>query len=267
LESQELACQIAEHLQGICRSRGIPLVFKASFDKASRTSGDAHRGPGLVDGLAILGQVRRKIGVPVTTDVHESPQVTAVAQVCDLIQIPAFLARQTDLLLAAGRSGRAVHVKKGQFMAPADMRHIISKLASVGCHDVLVCERGTFFGYGRLVNDMRALVEMRELGAPVVFDATHSVQEPGGLGNATGGNRRMAWPLARAAAAVGIDGLFFETHPDPDRSPSDGPNMIPLGQVEAFLDQVLQIWHCRSGQQLQDHSADSHTARAGAGEG
>ncbi len=164
-----------------------------------------------------------------------------VAEVCDLLQIPAFLARQTDLLLAAAATGRAVNVKKPQFAAPWDMRHVLAKLNGAGCHQVLLCERGTFFGYGRLVNDMRAIPQMRALGAPVVFDATHSVQEPGGLGAATGGNREMVEPLARAATALGVDGLFFETHPDPDRSPSDGPNMIPLDQFAAVLERLLAI--------------------------
>ena len=183
---------------------------------------------GLDEGLAVLAEVKRQTGLPVTTDLHESHQAAPVAEVCDLLQIPAFLARQTDLLVAAGRTGRAVNVKKGQFMAPWDMRHVVGKLEASGCQNILLCERGTFFGYGRLVNDMRAIPQMQSLGVPVVFDATHSVQEPGGLGSATGGNRAMVEPLARAAVAMGADALFFETHPDPDRSPSDGPNMIPL---------------------------------------
>ncbi len=179
--------------------------------------------------------------MPVTTDIHESDQAAQVAEVCDLLQIPAFLARQTDLLVAAGKTGRAVNVKKGQFMAPWDMRHVVTKLEQAGCSDILLCERGTFFGYGRLVNDMRAPTAMRSLGTPVIYDATHSVQEPGGLGAATGGNREMVEPLARAATAVGVDGLFFETHPDPDRSPSDGPNMVPLDEFPMSLSRVLAI--------------------------
>jgi 2-dehydro-3-deoxyphosphooctonate aldolase (KDO 8-P synthase) len=177
----------------------------------------------------------------VTTDIHEPSQAAAVGEVCTLLQIPAFLARQTDLLIAAARTGRAVHVKKGQFMAPGDMRHVLGKLAAAGCRDVLLCERGTFFGYGRLVNDMRSIPMMQALGAPVVFDATHSVQEPGGLGNATGGNRAMVEPLARAAMALGVDGLFCETHPDPDRSPSDGANIIPLDKFVPMLRRLLEI--------------------------
>ena len=181
------------------------------------------------------------MGVPVTTDIHESHQVAAVAEVCELLQIPAFLARQTDLLVAAARTGRAVHVKKGQFLAPWDMQYVVVKLSSAGCRNILLCERGTFFGYGRLVNDMRALPQMRQLGVPVVFDATHSVQEPGGLGGRTGGNRAMIEPLARAATAIGVDGLFFETHPTPETSPSDGPNMVPLDEFPRLLQRLLQI--------------------------
>jgi 2-dehydro-3-deoxyphosphooctonate aldolase (KDO 8-P synthase) len=241
LEDLAAALEIASELKRIAANVGVQLVFKASFDKANRTSVSAVRGPGMSAGLQILADIRAETGLPVTTDVHESIQAAPVGEVCDLLQIPAFLARQTDLLLAAARTGKAVHVKKGQFMAPGDMRHVVSKLAEGGCHDVLLCERGTFFGYGRLVNDMRSLPQMRALGCPVVFDATHSVQEPGGLGDATGGNRAMVEPLARAAMAVGIDGLFTETHPEPDKSPSDGPNMIPLGQIEALMHRLLKI--------------------------
>jgi 2-dehydro-3-deoxyphosphooctonate aldolase (KDO 8-P synthase) len=223
------------------------LVFKASFDKANRTSLDSYRGTGLDDGLRILERAGQAAGVPVTTDVHESSQATAIGQVCALLQIPAFLARQTDLLVASARTGRAVHVKKGQFMAPWDMRHVIGKLVAAGCKDVLVCERGTFFGYSRLVNDMRSIPQMQSLGVPVVFDATHSVQEPSGLGNATGGNRAMVEPLARAAMALGVDGLFCETHPDPDQSPSDGPNMVPLEQFGPMLRRLLEIRSVVSG--------------------
>ena len=189
----------------------------------------------------MLRRVKQATGLPVTTDIHESQQAAPAAEVCDLLQIPAFLCRQTDLLLAAAATGRAVNVKKAQFLAPWDMKHVVGKLAAGGCQDILLCERGTFFGYGRLVNDMRAIPEMRALGVPVVFDATHSVQEPGGLGAATGGNRAMVEPLARAAAALGIDGLFCETHPEPDKSPSDGPNMIPLEGFRSFLERILQI--------------------------
>jgi 2-dehydro-3-deoxyphosphooctonate aldolase (KDO 8-P synthase) len=243
LESLDLTLQMAGRLREITRDAGVSLVFKASFDKANRTSMDSFRGPGLDGGLEMLAAVRREFDLPVTTDIHEPSQAAAAGDVCDLLQIPAFLARQTDLLVAAAATGRAVHVKKGQFMAPGDMRHVVTKLRGSGCRHVLLCERGTFFGYGRLVNDFRALPIMRSLGAPVVFDATHSVQEPGGLGHATGGNRQMVEPLARAAVAVGVDGLFFETHPDPDRSPSDGPNMIPLEQFPEVLQRLLLIRH------------------------
>ncbi len=213
IEDESLTLSIAQRLRQIAAELSVPLVFKASFDKANRTSLDSYRGPGLERGLAILRQVRETTGLPLTTDIHEPSQAEAVGEVCDLIQIPAFLARQTDLLLAAARTGRAVHVKKGQFLAPADMRHVVAKLEAAGCRNILLGERGTFFGYGRLVNDMRAIPEMQAIGVPVVFDATHSVQEPGGLGSATGGTRRMVEPLARAAVAIGADALFFETHP------------------------------------------------------
>ena len=241
IENEDLTLSIAEQLKGMMERLQVGFVFKASFDKANRTSGDAYRGAGLEEGLRILERVRQQIGVPVTTDIHESQQAAPVAEVCELLQIPAFLARQTDLLLAAANTGRSVNVKKGQFMAPHDMRHVVSKLELGGCHNILLCERGTFFGYGRLVNDMRAIPQMQSLGTPVVFDATHSVQEPGGLGNATGGNREMVPYLARAAMAVGIDGLFLETHPDPDSSPSDGPNMVPLDELEPLLVRLLAI--------------------------
>jgi 2-dehydro-3-deoxyphosphooctonate aldolase (KDO 8-P synthase) len=241
LEDLAQALEIAFELKRIAQRLAISLVFKASFDKANRTSVVAYRGLGLSTGLEMLAEVRRQTGLPVTTDIHEPIQAAPAAEVCELLQIPAFLARQTDLLLAAAQTGRAVNVKKGQFMAPGDMRHVATKLGEGGCQDVLLCERGTFFGYGRLVNDMRALPQMRGLGCPVVFDATHSVQEPGGLGDATGGNRAMVEPLARAAMAVGIDGLFCETHPDPDKSPSDGPNMVPLAAIEGMMKRLLAI--------------------------
>lgn len=241
IESLELSQRIAGTLAGIAERLNISLVFKASFDKANRTSVTSFRGCGIEAGLNVLAAVKRTTGLPVTTDIHESSQASAAAEVCDLLQIPAFLARQTDLLVAAAATGRAVNVKKGQFMAPWDMQHVVSKLEAAGSQNILLCERGTFFGYGRLVNDMRALPQMRALGVPVVFDATHSVQEPGGLGSSTGGNRAMVEPLAKAAVAVGCDALFFETHPDPDSSPSDGPNMIPLDEFESLLTRVLRV--------------------------
>ncbi len=241
VESLELTLRIAEELKLICERLGLPLIFKASFDKANRTSGSSFRGHGMEFGLNVLRQVAMATGLPTVTDVHLPEQVGPVAEVCDLLQIPAFLARQTDLLVAAAQSGKPVHVKKGQFMAPTDMQYVVDKLESAGAVGVLLCERGTFFGYGRLVNDMQSLPIMRKMGVPVVFDATHSVQQPGGLGGATGGNREMVGPLARAAVAVGVDAVFLETHPDPDKSPSDGPNMIPLASVERLLRQLRDI--------------------------
>jgi 2-dehydro-3-deoxyphosphooctonate aldolase (KDO 8-P synthase) len=241
IESAELTLSIARRLRDIAAERHVQLVFKASFDKANRTSASAYRGLGMDEGLRVLEQVKRETGLPVTTDIHESHQAATVAEVCEVLQIPAFLCRQTDLLLAAASTGRAVNVKKAQFLAPWDMQHVVAKLRAAGCQNVLLCERGTFFGYGRLVNDMRSIPQMQALGVPVIFDATHSVQEPGGLGSATGGNRAMVEPLARAAVALGVEGLFFETHPDPDRSPSDGPNMIPLDQFAGLLDRLLRL--------------------------
>lgn len=241
LETRDLAFEIAEQLCQIAQRHPIQLVFKASYDKANRTSIHSYRGLGLEEGLKLLEAVRSEFNIPVTTDVHESPQAAPVGEVCDILQIPAFLARQTDLLVAAAETGKAVNVKKGQFMAPWDMKHVVEKLKEAGAKQIMLTERGTFFGYGRLVNDMRALIEMRALGVPVVYDATHSVQEPGGLGSQTGGNRAMVAPLAKAAAAVGIDGLFLETHPNPDQSPSDGPNMVPLAELESLIDRVLAV--------------------------
>lgn len=241
IEGEEFTLSIAKRLKEIVAGLPVQLVFKASYDKANRTSGFAFRGAGMEAGLEVLARVKRETGLPVTTDIHESWQAEPVGKVCELLQIPAFLARQTDLLVAAAKTGRAVNVKKGQFMAPWDMKSVVAKLRSAGCENVLLCERGTFFGYGRLVNDMRSLPQMRSLGVPVIFDATHSVQEPGGLGTATGGNREMVEPLARAATAIGVDGLFFEVHPDPDNAPSDGPNMLRLDEFPSILKRVLAI--------------------------
>ena len=241
IESESITLSIAGTLRRIADALSIPLVFKASFDKANRTSIESYRGPGLEAGCALLRRVHESTGLPVTTDIHEPHQAAPVAEVCDLVQIPAFLARQTDLLVAAAKTGRAVHVKKGQFLAPWDMKHVVGKLEAAGCRRILLCERGTFFGYGRLVSDMRAIPQMQSLGVPVVFDATHSVQEPAGLGSRTGGNRRMVEPLARAATAMGVDGLFFETHPDPDASPSDAANMVPLDKLATLLGRLLAI--------------------------
>lgn len=241
IEDEATSLRIAERLRRIAEELPVQMVFKASFDKANRTSVDSYRGPGLEAGMAILRRVNETTGLPVTTDIHEPSQAAPVAKVCDLLQIPAFLARQTDLLVAAAKTGRPVHVKKGQFLAPADMRHVLGKLEAAGCRHVLLCERGTFFGYGRLVNDMRSIPEMQAMGAPVVFDATHSVQEPGGPGGVTGGNRRMVEPLARAAVAVGVDGLFFETHPQPETSPSDAANMVPLDEMPGLVARLVAI--------------------------
>ena len=241
IEGEEALLRAADEVAAIARRLKLAAVFKASFDKANRTSGAAFRGAGLAEGLRVLAAVKEATGLPITTDIHESQQAAPVAEVCELLQIPAFLARQTDLLVAAAQTGRAVNVKKGQFMAPWDMRSVVQKLNGAGCANVLLCERGTFFGYGRLVNDMRALPQMQALGTPVIFDATHSVQEPGGLGTATGGNREMVEPLARAATAIGVDGLFFEVHPDPDNAPSDGPNMLRLADFPAVLARILAI--------------------------
>lgn len=241
IENEALTMEIAKRIDEIATHLSISFVFKASFDKANRTNVKSFRGVGIDEGLRILDRVSQAIGRPVTTDIHESHQAAEVAKVCELLQIPAFLARQTDLLLAAANTGRSINVKKGQFMSPADMKNVVNKLSHGGCENIMLCERGTFFGYGRLVNDMRSIPQMQAFGVPVIFDATHSVQEPGGLGDATGGNRRMVEPLARAATSVGVDGLFLETHPDPDSSPSDGPNMVPLERLERVLTGLVKI--------------------------
>jgi 2-dehydro-3-deoxyphosphooctonate aldolase (KDO 8-P synthase) len=241
IESHDLALRIAEVLRGCAERLALPLVFKASFDKANRTSAKSFRGPGLEEGLKTLAAVKQATGLPVTTDVHECHQAEAVAQVCDILQVPAFLARQTDLLEACGRTGRVVNVKKGQFMAPWDMKNVVAKLAEFGNRNVLLTERGTTFGYGMLVNDMRSVPWMQETGAPVIFDATHSVQMPGALGDRTGGDRRMVPVLARAAVAAGCDGVFLETHPRPDEAKSDGPNMVPLDDLPDLIETCLRI--------------------------
>jgi len=245
IQTQDLCLRIAEALAVLASRLPIQVVFKASYDKANRTSASSFRGPGIDDGLAVLERVRRETGLPVTTDVHLPEQAAAAGQVCDMLQIPAFLCRQTDILLAAAATGRAVNVKKGQFVAPGDMRHAVAKLLAGGATDILLCERGTFFGYGRLVNDFTGLPVMQSFGVPVIFDATHSVQQPASLGGATGGDRTLVEPLARAAAAVGVDGMFFETHPCPDESPSDGANMVPLDQFGGVLERVLRIHEAR----------------------
>ncbi len=242
LETRALALAIAERLAEIAGARGLALVFKASFDKANRTSIGAGRGPGIEEGLAILGEVRERTGLPVLTDVHLPDQCALAAQVVDVLQIPAFLCRQTDLLVAAAETGKAVNVKKGQFLAPHDMLHVARKCEAAGNPNVLLTERGTTFGYGRLVVDMTGFEVLAQAGHPVVFDATHSVQEPGAGDGRSGGDRRKVPALARAAVATGaVDGLFFEVHPDPDRSPSDGPNMVRLEDFPSVLDGVLRV--------------------------
>jgi 2-dehydro-3-deoxyphosphooctonate aldolase (KDO 8-P synthase) len=241
IESRDHTLGVARDLAALADRLGFPLIFKASFDKANRTSGKSFRGLGIEAGLRVLADVKKETGLPVTTDVHESAQVAAVAEVVDLLQIPAFLARQTDLLTAAGRAGRAVNVKKGQFMAPWDMKNVVAKMDEAGNPNLLLTERGTTFGYGNLVNDMRAVPWMQDLGRPVIYDATHSVQTPGSQGDRTGGDRRMVPFLARAAVAAGCDGVFVETHPNPDAAPSDGPNMIPLSDLPGLIAQCLRI--------------------------
>lgn len=241
IESEEACLRLAERLAVMTRSLRFPFVFKASFDKANRSSLGGFRGPGLEEGLRILRRVRDELGLPVITDVHSADQAAAVAEAVDALQIPAFLCRQTDLLVAAGRTGRCVNIKKGPFMAPWDMKGAVEKVASTGNTQILLTERGTSFGYNRLVVDMRSLPILRELGCPVVFDATHSVQEPGGLGDRSGGVAGDAPVLARAAAAAGCDALFVETHADPARALSDGPNMIPLCDLPRVLESVRRI--------------------------
>jgi 2-dehydro-3-deoxyphosphooctonate aldolase (KDO 8-P synthase) len=247
IESHDLTLRVADTLRDLAERLRLPLVFKASFDKANRTSGKSFRGPGLHEGLKTLDAVKRRTGLPLTTDVHEAGQVAAVAEVCDLIQVPAFLARQTDLVQAAGRTGRAVNVKKGQFMAPWDMRHVVTKMGEVGNRRLLLTERGASFGYNTLVSDMRSIPWMQDLGCPVIFDATHSVQMPGGQGDRSGGDRRMVPHLARAAVACGCDGLFLETHPRPDEALSDGPNMVPLDQLPDLIRCCLRLREALAG--------------------
>ena len=241
LESQAHALEMAQALKEIADRLKIGLVYKSSFDKANRTSAASVRGLGLAEALPIFAEIRESVGLPVTTDVHEAEHCAAVAEAIDLLQIPAFLCRQTDLLVAAARTGKPVNVKKGQFLAPWDMKNVVAKLLSAGNPDILVTERGVSFGYNTLVSDMRALPILAETGAPVIFDTTHSVQQPGGQGERSGGERRFVPVLARASVAVGVAGLFIETHQDPDRAPSDGPNMIPLAALEPLLTELIEI--------------------------
>ncbi|MCK0097972.1 3-deoxy-8-phosphooctulonate synthase [Qipengyuania sp. S6317L1] len=238
MESREHALEMAAGLNEICTALGIGFIYKSSFDKGNRTAVSSPRGIGLGEALNVFSEIRETLGCPVITDVHEPAQCAPVAQVVDVLQIPAFLCRQTDLLLAAGKTGRAINVKKGQFLAPWDMPNVAAKIASTGNDNILLCERGSSFGYNTLVNDMRSLPIMAGTGYPVVFDATHSVQQPGGQGTSSGGQREFVAPLARAALAVGVAALFIETHQEPDGAPSDGPNMIPLAQMRALLEQL-----------------------------
>jgi 2-dehydro-3-deoxyphosphooctonate aldolase (KDO 8-P synthase) len=235
IESRGHALEVAAAHREISQATGVPIIYKSSFDKANRTSATAARGIGMAEGLGILAEVRAVTGLPVLTDVHAPEQCAPAAEAVDVLQIPAFLCRQTDLLLAAGATGRAINVKKGQFLAPWDMANVAAKIAGTGNHNILLCERGASFGYNTLVSDFRALPIMARTGYPVVFDATHSVQQPGGLGTSSGGQREFAPVLARAALAVGVAAVFIETHPDPDRAPSDGPNMIPLREMPALV--------------------------------
>ena len=237
IESAAHALETASALKEICEKAEIGLIYKSSFDKANRTSLSSARGVGMHEGLSILADVRERLSLPVLTDVHAPEQCAPVAEAVDVLQIPAFLCRQTDLLLAAGRTGATVNVKKGQFLAPWDMQHVAAKIASTGNHNIMLCERGTSFGYNTLVNDMRGLPVMAQTGYPVVFDATHSVQQPGGLGGASGGQREFAPVLSRAALAIGVAALFIETHQNPDQAPSDGPNMLPLTTLPTLLKQ------------------------------
>lgn len=241
IESRDLVLSVADHLATLASRLKIQVVFKSSFDKANRSSGKTFRGPGIQEGMRILEEVRQKTGLPVLTDIHETAQAQIAAEVCEVLQIPAFLARQTDLLFAAGKTGRVINVKKGQFMAPWDMKNVISKLAEVDNHRVILTERGSTFGYGNLVTDMRSIPLMQDLGAPVVFDATHAVQMPGAGGDRSSGDRRMVPYLAKAAVAAGCDGLFLETHPDPANALSDGPNMIELSNLTQLIETCMRI--------------------------
>jgi 2-dehydro-3-deoxyphosphooctonate aldolase (KDO 8-P synthase) len=247
IESAKVCLDVAGAMRDACRDLGLPYVFKASFDKANRSSGRSFRGLGIVRGLRVLAKVKDKLGVPVLTDIHQPEQAAPVARVVDVLQIPAFLCRQTDLLVAAARTGLPVNIKKGQFLSPAEMKNVVEKVTSAGGNRVLLCERGTFFGYNDLVVDMRSIPLMQQLGWPVIFDATHSTQSPGGLGDRTGGRRDMAPVLARAAVAAGADGVFIETHPNPDRALSDSATMLPLDSVADLLGELKNIAAASAG--------------------
>ena len=257
IETEEMTLETAAILKDICLDLSIDLVFKSSFDKANRSSGNAPRGVGMERGLEILQRVKTELDLPIITDVHEPWQCEVVAKVADILQIPAFLSRQTDLLIAAAKTGKAVNVKKGQFLAPWDMKNVVDKMQGAGNENILLCERGTSFGYNNLVVDMTGLVEMRRFGYPVVFDATHSVQKPGGQGSSTGGNREMIPYLMRAALAIGVDAVFAEVHPDPDHAFSDGPNQIYLSDIRRLLEEAIQIDNLTKG--ITEKSQESRT--------
>ena len=242
IESEEMVLSIARQMKDITDRLGIPYTFKASFDKANRTSISGFRGPGIEEGLRILQKVKNTYNLPICTDIHEPWQAEKAAEVCDILQIPAFLCRQTDLLVAAAKTGKCINIKKAQFLAPWDMKNCVEKVRQSGNDNVMLCERGTTFGYNTLVVDMTGLRVMKDMGVPVIFDATHSVQKPGGNGTSTGGNRQYVEYLAKAAVSVGVDGLFMETHPDPDNAKSDGPNMVPLGEMEELLKKLQRVY-------------------------
>lgn len=242
IESEEMVMSIAERMKSVTDKLGISYTFKASFDKANRTSINGKRGPGIEEGLRILEKVKTTFDLPVATDIHEPWQAEPVGKICDIVQIPAFLCRQTDLLVAAAKTGKCINIKKAQFLAPWDMANCAQKVEQSGNSNIMLCERGTSFGYNNLVVDMTGLVEMKKLGYPVIFDATHSVQKPGGKGTSTGGNREYVEYLAKAAIAVGVDGLFMETHPSPDDAWSDGPNMVVLDEMEAMLEKLIKVY-------------------------
>lgn len=241
IESLDHSLFMADKISAICTELGVPFVYKSSFDKANRSSHGAERGVGIDAGLDILAKVKAEFSCPIITDVHDATQCAQVADVVDIIQIPAFLCRQTDLLLAAGNTGKAVNIKKGQFLAPWDMKNVASKIASTGNNNIMLCERGSSFGYNTLVSDFRSLPIMASTGYPVVFDATHSVQKPGGLGSSSGGDRQFVGALAKAAVAIGVASVFIETHEDPDNAPSDGPNMVPIDQLKKLLEKIVYI--------------------------
>ena len=242
IESEENVMQIAKNIKEIAERLDLDYYFKASFDKANRTSIAAYRGPGIDEGLRILKKVKEELGLKICTDIHEPWQAAKAAEVCDIIQIPAFLCRQTDLLISAAKTGKIINVKKAQFLAPWDMKNVVNKIEEAGNSSIMLCERGTTFGYNTLVVDMTGIVEMKKFGYPVVMDATHSVQKPGGRGTYTGGNRENVEPLAKAAIAVGADALFFEVHPDPDNAKSDGPNMVKLDEFENMLKRIIKVY-------------------------